>query len=127
LRFRLPAQSLRALRAAVALAPICLLTGCNTLGSKGGFAACQAADTGTTLYVKEHGARELNPVVDAILTATGPVGFITAKAGVTLLVAHEYAALSRDLVAVASGVTCAAAANNVNVGRRLAAEKKAGP
>ncbi len=66
-------------------------------------------------------------MVDAILTATGPAGFIAAKAGVTLLVVHEYAALSRDLVALASGVTCAAAANNVNVGRRLAAEKKAAP
>lgn len=66
-------------------------------------------------------------MVDAILTAAGPVGFVAAKAGITLLVVHEYAALSRDFVAVASGITCAAAANNVNVARRLAAEKNAGP
>ena len=105
----------------------CLLAGCQTLGSKGAFAACQAADTGTTLYVKERGARELNPVVDAILTAAGPAGFVAAKLGATLLVVHEYAELSRDFVAVASAITCAAAANNVNVGRRLAAAEKAPP
>ena len=96
-----------------------LAAGCTTFGSRGGFAACQAGDAGTTLYAKERGARELNPVVDAILTAGGPAAFIAAKLGVTLLVAHEYAELSRDFVAVASGITCAAAANNVMVGRRL--------
>jgi hypothetical protein len=103
----------------------CLLAGCHTLGTRGAFAGCQAADTGTTLYAKEHGARELNPLVDAIMTAGGPAAFIAVKLGVTLLVVHEYAVLSGDLVAVASGITCAAAANNVNVARRLAAEKTA--
>jgi hypothetical protein len=63
--------------------------------------------------------------VDAILAAGGPAAFIAAKLGVTLLVVHEYAVLSRDFVAIASGITCAAAANNVNVARRLAAEEKA--
>ena len=96
-----------------------LAAGCTTLGSRGGFAACQAGDAGTTLYAKGRGARELNPVVDAILTVGGPAAFIAAKLGVTLLVAHEYAELSRDFVAVASGITCAAAANNVLVARRL--------
>jgi hypothetical protein len=96
-----------------------LAAGCTTLGSRGGFAACQAGDAGTTLYAKGRGARELNPVVDAILTVGGPAAFIAAKLGVTLLVAHEYAELSRDFVAVASGITCAAAANNVMVARRL--------
>ena len=111
----------------MALGASCALGGCQTLGSKGAFAACQGADAATTLYVKERGARELNPVVDAILTTAGPVGFIAAKAGITLLVIHEYAQLSRNLVAVASGVTCAVAVNNLNVGRRLAAEQNAGP
>ena len=102
-----------------------LAAGCTTFGSRGGFAACQAGDAGTTLYAKERGARELNPVVDAILTAGGPAAFIAAKLGVTLLVAHEYAELSRDFVAVASGITCAAAANNVMVARRLPAKPAA--
>ena len=105
----------------------CLVAGCQTLGSRGGFATCQAADAGTTLYAKERGARELNPVVDAILAAGGPAAFIAAKLGVTLLVVHEYPALSRDFVAVVSGITCAAAVNNVNVARRLAAGEKPAP
>ena len=102
-----------------------LAAGCTTLGSRGGFAACQAGDAGTTLYAKGRGARELNPVVDAILTVGGPAAFIAAKLGVTLLVAHEYAELSRDFVALASGITCAAAANNVMVARRLATKPAA--
>ena len=66
-------------------------------------------------------------IVDAILTVAGPAGFVAAKLGVTLLVVHEYAELSRDFVAVASGLTCAAALNNVHVGRRLAAERQQEP
>ena len=111
----------------MALAASCALGGCQTLGSKGGFATCQAADAAATLHAKERGARELNPVVDAILTTAGPVGLIAAKAGVTLLVIHEYAELSRDLVAMASAITCAAAANNVNVWRKLPTAENAAP
>ena len=111
----------------MALAASCILSGCQALGSKGAFAGCQVADTATTLYAKERGARELNPIVDTILATAGPAGFIAAKLGVTLLVVHEYAELSRDFVAVASGLTCAAALNNVHVGRRLAAERQQEP
>jgi hypothetical protein len=103
------------------------LAGCSTLASRGAFAGCQAADTATTLYAVKRGGRELNPVVAAIFAAAGPAGFVAAKLGVTLLVLHEYSALSTGVVAVASGVTCAAAVNNVAVARRLAREAEAKP
>jgi len=101
-----------------------LLAGC---ASRGAWVGCQAADTATTLYTMERGGRELNPVVDAIFTAAGPAGFIAAKAGVTLFVLHEFAEIPSGLMAVASGVTCLAALNNLNVARRLAAEEKVPP
>lgn len=103
---------------------ISLFAGC---ASRGAWVACQTADTATTLYTIERGGRELNPIVDAIFTAAGPAGFIAAKAGVTLFVLHEFAEIPSGLMVVASGVTCLAAVNNLNVARRLAAEQEQPP
>ena len=85
------------------------------------------ADGGTTLYAMEHGGRELNPLVAAIFTAAGPAGFIAAKAGVTLLVLHDYAEISSGILAAASGITCGVAAHNAVVIRRLEKEKPPAP
>jgi hypothetical protein len=119
-RFRLPAKGL-----ALALLAVGSLPGCSTLASRGAFAGCQAADTVTTLEAMKGGARELNPVVAAIFATLGPAGFVAAKLGITVLVLHEYSAVSSGVVAVASGVTCAAAANNAIVMRRRAKEARA--
>jgi hypothetical protein len=70
----------------------------------------------------EHGARELNPVVAAIFAALGPGGFIAAKLGVTLIVLRHHAELSSGLLATVNVVTCAAAAHNVAVARKLSAK-----
>jgi hypothetical protein len=67
----------------------------------------------------EQGARELNPVVAAVLETVGTAGFIAAKLGVTLLVLHYHAELSTALLATVNGITCAAAANNAAVARQL--------
>ncbi|HEX7052388.1 MAG TPA: DUF5658 family protein [Burkholderiales bacterium] len=80
---------------------------------------CQAADAATTLEGVSRGAEERNPVVGGIFERFGAAGFLAAKAGVTLLVLHNYAELSRDLVATLDGVTCAAAAHNGYVISRL--------
>lgn len=80
---------------------------------------CQAADTVTTLHGISLGARETNPIVAWILEKSGPYGLIAVKAGVTLLVLHHYPVLSSDLLALANGVTCAAAANNARVAAKL--------
>ena len=65
-----------------------------------------------------------------ILDHFGKEGFVAVKAGVTIAVLHYYPVISQDLLAVADGITCAAAANNVRVARKLVnqqeADKKAG-
>jgi len=99
------------------------LPGCSTLASRGAVVGCQAADTATTLHALSLGGRERNPVVRALLDTFGPEGFIAAKIGVTLLVLHSYPALSMDLLATIDGITCAAAANNAVVARRLSEKK----
>ena len=101
-----------------------MLLGCSTLASKGAVVGCQAADTGTTLYALDAGARELNPVVGAMLNALGPAGFVLAKAGVTLFLLDVHSTAPMGLMAVANGITCGAAANNTTVIRRLSREKK---
>jgi hypothetical protein len=112
------------------LVPACMLAGCTALASREAVVVCQAADTGTTLYGLSLGARETNPVVRWILDHFGKEGFVAVKAGVTLAVLHYYPVISQDLLAVADGITCAAAANNLRVARKLAnpqeAEKKPG-
>jgi hypothetical protein len=115
------------LKAVFALALVSLLAGCSTLASRGAWVGCQAADTATTAYALEHGGRELNPVVGAIIAAFGTAGFIVAKAGVTLAVLGEYSRISSDVVATASGITCAVAAHNAMVSRRLAREAETKP
>jgi hypothetical protein len=67
----------------------------------------------------ERGAREVNPVVGAIFSAAGPIGFIAAKAGVTLLVLHYHAEISTGLLAAADVITCGAAVNNAIVADKL--------
>ena len=80
---------------------------------------CQTADTVTTLHGISLGAKEANPIVAWIMEKSGTPGFIAVKVGVTLLVPHHYPAISADLLALANGVTCAAAAHNMRVANEL--------
>ena len=97
----------------------CLLGGCAVLSSKEAIVFCQAADATTTLHAVDLGAREMNPVVNWLLTNYGSAAFIAAKLAVTLLVVKAYPELSSDLVAVLNGVTCAVAANNARIASQL--------
>ena len=106
-------------KTALALGLACLLGGCAVLASKEAVVGCQAADAVTTLHALDLGAREVNPVVQYLLTEFGPAGFIAAKIGVTLLVLHYYPVLSPDLVIFVNGVTCAVAAHNAWVAGQL--------
>jgi hypothetical protein len=81
--------------------------------------ACQTADTATTVQGLERGARELNPIVNAIFSVGGVAGFIAAKAGVTLLVLHYHAEISTGVLATANVITCGAAAHNARVMSQL--------
>ena len=117
MRLRLPEKSCAI--AALALA----LSGCSTLASRGAVVGCQAADTATTLHALSLGARERNPVVRFLLEKFGEEGFVAAKIGVSLLILHSYPALSMDFLATIDGITCAAAANNAVVARKLADKK----
>jgi hypothetical protein len=96
-----------------------VLSGCTVLASKEAVVGCQAADTASTLHGISLGAREANPIVAWIMEKSGTPGFIAVKAGVTLLVLYHYPAISADLLAVANGVTCAAAAHNLHVAEKL--------
>ena len=69
----------------------------------------------TTLEGIKRGAKELNPMVDALLAAVGPAGFVAVKVGVTAVVLQHYAELSQALLATLNGVTCAVAAHNAYV------------
>lgn len=89
------------------------------LATKEAVVGCQTADTVTTLHGISLGAREANPVVGWIMEKSGTPGFIAVKAAVTLLVLHHYPAISADLLAIANGVTCAAAAHNLRVANQL--------
>jgi hypothetical protein len=121
LRFRFPSQGVVALLAAG------LLPGCSTLASEGALVVCQAADAATTLEGVERGAKELNPVVDYLLAALGPAGFVAAKAGVTLVVLKHYDEISQGLLAAVNGVTCIAAAHNAYVIHKLPPKPKDAP
>ncbi|HYR34662.1 MAG TPA: DUF5658 family protein [Burkholderiales bacterium] len=81
--------------------------------------ACQTADTVTTVQGMERGARELNPIVNAIFSAAGVAGFIAAKAGVTLLVLHYHAEISTGVLATANVITCGAAVHNASIMSKL--------
>jgi hypothetical protein len=101
---------------------VCLLSGCALLASKEAVIGCQTADTVTTLHGLSLGAKEANPIVAWILEKSGTPGFIAVKAGVTLLVLYHYPVISADLLALANGVTCAAAAHNMRVANKLQSE-----
>ncbi|HEX4927242.1 MAG TPA: DUF5658 family protein [Burkholderiales bacterium] len=73
------------------------------------------ADTATTLEGIHRGAKEVNPMVDSLLAAVGPAGFVAIKAGVTLVVLEHYAEVSQALLATLNGATCAVAAHNAYV------------
>ena len=118
MRLRFPEKS-----RALALLAVVALSGCGTLASRGAVVGCQAADTATTLHALSLGAKERNPIVRALLETFGAQGFVAAKIGVTLLVLHSYPALSMDLLATIDGITCAAAANNAVVARKLSEAK----
>ena len=104
---------------ALVLACVLLLAGCTVLQSKEAVVFCQAADTVTTLHALDLGAREANPVVDRLMDAFGPGGFVAAKLAVTLLFLHYFPQLSSDLVAVVNGATCAIAAHNGYVASQM--------
>ena len=75
----------------------------------------------------EHGARELNPIVGALLNTLGPVGFVAVKAGVALYLVHVHSVVPTGLLATANVVTCGAAANNVKVIRELKTKPRPAP
>ena len=89
------------------------------MSSRGAVVGCQAADTVTTLHGISLGAKEANPIVAWIMEKSGTPGFIAVKVGVTLVVLYHYPVISSDLLAVANGVTCAAAAHNMRVANQL--------
>ena len=89
------------------------------LATKEAVVGCQTADTVTTLHGISLGAKEANPIVAWIMEKSGTPGFIAVKAGVTLLVIYHYPAISADLLALANGLTCAAAAHNMRVANQL--------
>ena len=87
------------------------LSGCAVLSSKEATIGCQVADVATTALAIHGGAVEANPIMASILSAGGWPAFIVVKILVTwfLLEVREEAP---DGVAIANGVTCAAAVNN---------------
>src|SRR5207253_880772 len=82
------------------------VSGCTTLASKPMVVACQAADAATTIEGLDRGAREVNPIVAAIIGAGGIAAFIAIKAGVTLMILHYHAEISTGVLAAADVVTC---------------------
>jgi hypothetical protein len=80
---------------------------------------CQAADTITTVQGLDRGAKEVNPLVAAILAAGGITAFVATKVGVTLMILHYHAEISTGVLATANVVTCGVAAHNAKVLNRL--------
>ena len=66
----------------------------------------------------KRGAQERNPFVGALL-ALGPLGFIAAKVGVTLVALKYYDEISEGVLVAVNGLTCAAAAHNAYVISKL--------
>jgi len=73
----------------------------------------------TTVQGLERGARELNPIVAAIIAAGGIAAFVAVKAGVTLVILHYHAEISTGVLATANVVTCGVAAHNARVLNKL--------
>lgn len=92
------------------LALTLILVGCAQLSSKEASVSCQALDTLTTIAAVEAGARELNPIVAALIGSTGYLGFIAAKMLLAwLLVQYE----GQDEVATVNIITCSAGVLNL--------------
>jgi hypothetical protein len=96
-----------------------MVSGCTTLASKPMVVACQAADAATTIEGLDRGAREVNPIVAAIIGAGGIAAFIAIKAGVTLMILHYHTEISTGVLAAADVVTCGVAAHNARVLTKL--------
>ena len=73
----------------------------------------------TTVQGLERGARELNPIVAAIIAAGGITAFVAVKAGVTLAILHYHSQITTGVLATANVVTCGVAAHNAHVGSKL--------
>ena len=95
------------------------MTGCATLASEPLVVGCQAADTVTTVQGLERGAREVNPIVAAIIAAGGITAFVATKVGVTLMVLHYHSEISTGVLAAANVVTCGVAVHNAQVLTKL--------
>ena len=80
---------------------------------------CQAADTATTVQGLDRGAKELNPIVAAIIGVGGIAAFIATKIGVTLMILHYHSQISTGVLAAADVVTCGVAAHNARVLTKL--------
>ena len=106
---------------------MCALSGCSALASQEALVVCQAADAATTLEGVKRGAKERNPFVAGILAALGPVGFVAAKVGVTLVALNYYDEISEGVLIAVNGITCAAAAHNAYVISKLPAKPAAAP
>ena len=80
---------------------------------------CQAADTVTTVQGLERGAREVNPIVAAIIAAGGIAAFVATKVGITLVILHYHSEISTGVLATANVLTCGVAAHNATVLKKL--------
>ena len=95
------------------------VSGCTALASKPVVVACQGADTYTTVEGLKRGAREVNPIVAAIIAAGGIAAFVATKVGVTVLILHYHADISTGVLATANVLTCGVAAHNATVLQKL--------
>lgn len=102
-------------RAMILLVLAVLLSGCAALASKPATVGCQAADTLTTVAAINRGATEANPIVKAVIDRFGIAGFVVAKTALTVALVAYADDMSQESKAVINGVTCAAAAHNLNV------------
>ncbi len=73
----------------------------------------------TTVQGLARGARELNPIVAALIAAGGIAAFVAVKAGVTLVILHYHAEITTGVLATANVVTCGVAAHNAHVLNKL--------
>ena len=80
---------------------------------------CQAADTVTTVQGLERGAREVNPIVAALIAAGGITAFVATKVGITLVILHYHSEISTGVLATANVLTCGVAAHNATVLKKL--------
>lgn len=92
-----------------------MLSGCATVEtvatSSNTFAACRAADVGTTYYALHHGFAEINPIVKVLL-AHGWVPYIAASIGAWYLIDH----LNNPNVTLAANIVgCGAVVHNIGV------------